>query len=211
MQKAERRRAPSRRGLLTERREPPPRPLQPLTGKMAAESTPTTLLTDLHVSYIQSLDQVSAAGSTRGFGSTFEHVLTALSLAPLRSQNRDELSYYYTEHLRMNGVYWGLTALALMNRQDALPREEMIKWVMSCYVDQAGPYELSLPTWENLLNIVALFTGGFAPHPNHDPNVHATLSAVQILAMQDSLETLDRDRIVECEHLALRHAALPCR
>lgn len=38
----------------------------------------------------------------------------------------------------MNGVYWGLTALALMNRQDALPRDKMIEWVMSCYVPSVG-------------------------------------------------------------------------
>ena len=40
----------------------------------------------------------------------------------------------------MNGVYWGLTALALMDRQDALPRTEMIEWVMSCYVPSVGEF-----------------------------------------------------------------------
>ena len=40
--------------------------------------------------------------------------------------------------------------------------------------------------------------GAFSPYPNHDPNVHTTLSAVQILAMQDSLDILDRDKIVNC-------------
>lgn len=38
----------------------------------------------------------------------------------------------------MNGVYWGLTALALMKHTEALPREEMIDWVMSCWDEQAG-------------------------------------------------------------------------
>ncbi|GAA6012043.1 hypothetical protein JCM10207_005109 [Rhodosporidiobolus poonsookiae] len=112
----------------------------------ALEPAPPTLLTDLHVQYIQSLDQ-----------------------------NRHELSYHFTEHLRMNGVYWGLAALALMGRQDALPREEMLEWVMSCWNDDVG---------------------GFAPHPGHDPNVHTTLSAVQILAMQDALSLLNVDKIV---------------
>jgi prenyltransferase beta subunit len=41
-------------------------------------------------------------------------------------------------------------------------------------------------------------TGGFAPHPGHEPHLHPTLSAIQILAMQDSLHLLDVDAIVKC-------------
>ncbi|BGP15245.1 hypothetical protein JCM10213_000712 [Rhodosporidiobolus nylandii] len=121
---------------------------------MAAESAPTELLRDLHVRYIQQLDQ-----------------------------KRDDLSYYFTEHLRMNGVYWGLTALALMGRMDALPREEMIEWVMSCWNEDVG---------------------AFSPHPGHDPGLHSTLSAVQILATQDSLHILNVDKIVAYV-LSLQH------
>lgn len=38
----------------------------------------------------------------------------------------------------MNGIYWGLTALALMGHQDALPKDEMIKWVMNCWNEDIG-------------------------------------------------------------------------
>lgn len=38
----------------------------------------------------------------------------------------------------MNGIYWGLTALALMDRVDALPRQDMIDWVMSCWIEPTG-------------------------------------------------------------------------
>lgn len=38
----------------------------------------------------------------------------------------------------MNGIYWGLTALSLMGNQDALPKDEMIEWVMSCWVPSVG-------------------------------------------------------------------------
>lgn len=48
------------------------------------------------------------------------------------------MAYHLTEHLRMNGIYWGLTALALMGKQDALPRKEMIDWVMSCWNEDVG-------------------------------------------------------------------------
>ncbi|KAK4056592.1 Rab geranylgeranyltransferase [Microbotryomycetes sp. JL221] len=108
------------------------------------DALPTELLTSLHVRYIQQLDQ-----------------------------NRD-LAYHMTQHLRMNGVYWGLTSLALLNQQDALPRHEMLDWVMSCYDSQVG---------------------AFAPHPGHDTQLHSTLSAIQILAMQDALDLLNIDKI----------------
>lgn len=38
----------------------------------------------------------------------------------------------------MNGIYWGLTALALMGKENSLPKEEMIKWVMSCWNEEIG-------------------------------------------------------------------------
>lgn len=43
----------------------------------------------------------------------------------------------------MNGLYWGLTALALMGRQDALPKQEVIDWVMSCWNEDVGEFELA--------------------------------------------------------------------
>jgi geranylgeranyl transferase type-2 subunit beta len=51
---------------------------------------------------------------------------------------KKDLAYHLTEHLRINGVYWGLTALCIMGRKDALPRDEMIDYVMSCWDDEAG-------------------------------------------------------------------------
>lgn len=43
-----------------------------------------------------------------------------------------------TAHLRLNAIYWGLTALCIMNRKDALNREEVIEFVMSCWDEEAG-------------------------------------------------------------------------
>lgn len=38
----------------------------------------------------------------------------------------------------MNAIYWGLTALCVMKQKDALNRDEMIEFVMSCWDDEAG-------------------------------------------------------------------------
>ncbi|SCV70834.1 BQ2448_3596 [Microbotryum intermedium] len=109
-------------------------------------AAPEELLVELHVNYIQSLDD-----------------------------KRDQLYYHMTQHLRMNGIYWGLTALSLMGRKDALPRQDMLEWVMAC-CDTS--------------------TGGFAPHPHHEPHLHPTLSAIQILATHEALHLLDQDKVV---------------
>ncbi|KAE9410527.1 rab geranylgeranyltransferase [Gymnopus androsaceus JB14] len=106
-----------------------------------------TLLVPLHVSYIQNL-----------------------------GKNKDDLMYHLTAHLRMNAIYWGLTALCTMNHRDALDRDEMVEYVMSCWDEEAG---------------------GFGAHPDHDAHILSTLSAIQILLTQDAIDRLDIDRVVK--------------
>lgn len=98
------------------------------------------LAVEAHVRYIQSLDS-----------------------------KKDELDYWLTEHLRLNGVYWGLTALHLLGRPEALPRQETIDFVLSCQHDN----------------------GGFGAAPGHDAHMLSTVSAVQILTMVDAIDVLD--------------------
>ena len=65
----------------------------------------STLLVEQHVKFIQQLEQ----------------------------KRDSSLAYHMTAHLRMNGVYWGVCALELMRAGDALDREALIKFVLSCY------------------------------------------------------------------------------
>jgi len=98
------------------------------------------LATSAHVQYIQSLDS-----------------------------RKDEYGYWLTEHLRLNGLYWGLTALHFLGRPDALPRAETIDFVLSCQHDN----------------------GGFGAAPGHDAHMLSTVSAVQILAIVDAFDDLE--------------------
>ena len=50
-----------------------------------------------------------------------------------------------TAHLRMNAVYWGLTALCIMKHKEALDAQETIEYVMSCWDDEAGAHESPTP------------------------------------------------------------------
>lgn len=85
-------------------------------------------------------------------------------------QRKDELEYHLTEHLRINGIYWGLTALHLLHHPEALPRDGLLDYVFSCMHEN----------------------GGFGAAPGHDPHMLYTVSSVQILAMTDGFDALEK-------------------
>jgi len=62
-----------------------------------------------------------------------------------------------------------------MKRKDALERDEIIAFVLSCWDDEAG---------------------GFGAHPGHDAHMLSTLSAIQILMTYDALDKLNVERAV---------------
>jgi len=62
------------------------------------------------------------------------------------------------EFLRMSGMYWGLTALYLINDGKIPKEDEIFEYIKSC--------EHSC--------------GGYSPAPGHDPHLLYTLSAVQV-------------------------------
>ena len=45
-------------------------------------------------------------------------------------QNTSNFEYFATEHFRMSGVYWGLTALYLVGHLEDMDEEAIIKWVL---------------------------------------------------------------------------------
>jgi geranylgeranyl transferase type-2 subunit beta len=90
--------------------------------------TTTKLLTDLHVKYIQSLGQVCFSFFLRDSLIRMDNYV----------QNKDDLTYHLTAHLRLNAIYWGLAALCIMKHKHALGREEMIEFALSCWDDEGG-------------------------------------------------------------------------
>jgi geranylgeranyl transferase type-2 subunit beta len=79
----------------------------------------------------------------------------------------------------MSGMYWGLSALFLLDKRDAIDEEEVIAWILSCQHPD----------------------GGFGGTGRHDPHLLYTLSALQILALYDRIELVDGDKIAQCEWL----------
>lgn len=81
-----------------------------------------------------------------------------------------------SEHLRMNGAYWGITAMALMGGLDEMEEERIVPWIIACQHEN----------------------GGYAGAIGHDPHILSTLSAIQILGLYDRLGEVDGDRVAAC-------------
>jgi prenyltransferase beta subunit len=83
------------------------------------DSDPLPFIKQKHIQYIKTLDRVLSPGIHS-------------------QQKKDELEYWLTEHLRLNGVYWGLTALCLLGQPEVLDRTEMIEYVKTCQTDEGS-------------------------------------------------------------------------
>ncbi|WVR06204.1 hypothetical protein IAU60_003234 [Kwoniella sp. DSM 27419] len=98
-----------------------------------------------------------------------------LHLAYIKNlDQKKDLAYHLTSHLRLNGIYWGLTASHIMGHPETLDRGGVIEYVMACWDDEEG---------------------AFGPHPGHDGHVLATLSAIQIMLMENAMDRIDIDRV----------------
>ena len=78
------------------------------------------------------------------------------------------------DYMKLSAIYWSLTALDLMKKLDVIDKDNVLNFVKSC---------------KNA-------DGGIAPAPGHDSHLLSTLSGIQILAMYDELQEIDRDVVL---------------
>lgn len=76
----------------------------------------------------------------------------------------------------MSGYYWGLTALSLLRHLPVIEKDALISWVLTCQHED----------------------GGFGGSPEGDSHLLYTLSALQVLALFDSLDKCDRQACATC-------------
>jgi geranylgeranyl transferase type-2 subunit beta len=103
-------------------------------------------------------------------------VLIAPAHRRLRSPDAAQESYEYaaSEHLRMSGVYWGLSAMYLLDALGEMDIAMISDFVVSCQHE----------------------SGGFGGNVHHDAHMLYTLSAVQIMLLVDKLELIDTRKAV---------------
>eukprot|EP00961_Rhodomonas_salina_P185846 2509293-Rhodomonas_salina.1 len=76
----------------------------------------------------------------------------------------------------------------LISAGDQMKSQEIAEWVMKCQHP----------------------SGGFGGSINHDPHMLYTLSAVQILAILDRMELIDKDKVRSIRHATLTQRGLMC-
>ncbi|KAK4878838.1 hypothetical protein RN001_011344 [Aquatica leii] len=91
-------------------------------------------------------------------------------------KSEDDYEFGMTDYLRISGMYWGLTALELVDKLQTLPQAEVVLFIKKCQDED---------------------TGGISACINHDPHLLHTLSAVQILCTYDQLDKINTDRVVD--------------
>lgn len=95
----------------------------------------------------------------------------------INDYGQDENNYDYgmTDYLRVSGMYWGLTALELMNSEPVQGKDKIVEYIKQCQDPQSG---------------------GLSACIGHDPHILHTLSAIQILVMYDRLAAIDIEGVV---------------
>lgn len=138
------------------------------------DNIPKSLFLDKHVNYLRSYglnkDDYVSKKTNKQFEKSISNCCFDICYAFLQT-------YCMTEHLRMSGMYWGLTALDIMNKLEKNGPEllEILDFIKKCQSD----------------------CGGISACIDHDPHILFTLSAVQILCIYDALDTIDVDKVVE--------------
>lgn len=88
--------------------------------------------------------------------------------------DQNDFEYCVAEFLRMSGIYWGVTALDIMNQLPRLDKNSIVSFIKKCQCS---------------------ITGGIGACVGHDPHILYSLSAVQILCIYDCIEEIDCDAL----------------
>ena len=125
--------------------------------------------------------------------SPFYHHLHKTYIATLKEKidHPDSYEGAVTEHLRMSGIYWSLTALSLLT----IPSEvDKLMNLTSSPISTNSVQESENKTEDGQCIVDWVFkcydskTGGFAGNVGHDGHILYTLSALQILALAGRLK-----------------------
>src|SRR5438105_3151453 len=87
--------------------------------------------------------------------------------------HKDTFEHWTMQHLRISGIYWGAGAMHVMQRLDRLPKDEIIKFALSCQNPD----------------------GGFGGATGQDSHLLYTLSAVQVLCIFEAESQMNVDAV----------------
>ncbi|KAK3867146.1 hypothetical protein Pcinc_027369 [Petrolisthes cinctipes] len=91
------------------------------------------------------------------------------------SKKKEDYEYTMTEHFRMSGMYWGITAMDILGQLDKMKPTDIIEFIRQCQ---------------------DVCSGGFSPSVGHDTHILYTLSALQVLVLVEGLGEVDTEGVV---------------
>jgi geranylgeranyl transferase type-2 subunit beta len=90
------------------------------------------------------------------------------------TKDAEAIGFYQNEHLKLPGGYWCVGALSLLKDIYWERKDEIVKFVKACQCQE---------------------TGGFGGNVGHDPHITTSLYALLILAMFDSVDEVDLEKL----------------
>jgi hypothetical protein len=108
------------------------------------------LYTELHRKYIVALQEKRNTFGTRHVSAPPRQLVLRRAADGLTGRVcAGRAEYAVTEHLRMSGIYWGLTAMYLMSAVHEMKAEEIVEWLMQCqHPSVPAPAPLAIHTHE---------------------------------------------------------------
>ena len=91
-----------------------------------------------------------------------------------KTKDAEAIGFYTNEHLKLPGGYWCVGALCLLKKLYWDRKDEIVKFVKACQCQE---------------------TGGFGGNVNHDPHITTSLYALLIMAMFDSVDQINTDKL----------------
>lgn len=95
-------------------------------------------------------------------------------------QDENHFEYGMTDYLRVSGMYWGLTALELMNAQPTQSKDLIVGYIKECQDAESG---------------------GISACVGHDPHILHTLSAVQVISFDEITSNLSHRELSDFSHI----------
>ncbi|KYN01086.1 Geranylgeranyl transferase type-2 subunit beta [Cyphomyrmex costatus] len=114
-----------------------------------------------------------------------EDMLTKMCRNTLRFPKEEHFlryNYSQTEHMRMSGMYWGLTALDLMGKLEQTNKEEVLEFIRQCQSDSGG---------------ISATDGSFEGDQWGEIDVRFSFCAVATLSLLNRLDAIDVEKAVQ--------------
>jgi len=114
-------------------------------------------------------------GDVAGFTRS-KHVDYVLNFWRKEKENKDSFEILAMEHIRVQGIFWALGSLEILESNDQMPLVEVVNDVLKSYHPE---------------------TGGFGGNVGHDTNLINTQFAVYVLSQCRALDRIDKDKVAQ--------------